>query len=224
MIPDNIIAIREELAAAARRSGRPAAAVELVAVSKTFPPEAVREAAATPHDLFGESRVQEALAKIPLLPARLRWHFIGHLQKNKIRKVLPLVEAIHSVHSVELAEDIDRIAAEEGRRPVVYLQVNIGNDAAKFGFDAESVRPALERTLGLPRLEVAGLMTIPPLATDPEKNRVHFAALRQLRDALAAEFGTPLAGLSMGMSDDYVIAAEEGATIVRVGSAIFGRR
>jgi pyridoxal phosphate enzyme (YggS family) len=212
------------MAAAAARSGRPADAVELIAVSKTHPVEVIRELARAPHQLFGESKVQEVLAKAPELPSALRWHFIGHLQKNKIRKLIPWVEAIHSVDSLPLAEDLDRIAGEEGRRPDVYLQVNIADDTAKHGFTAETVRRDLDALLALPRVNVLGLMTIPALVDDPEKSRPAFAALRRLRDELEAASGVPLPGLSMGMSDDYEIAIEEGATIVRVGSAIFGKR
>ena len=221
---ENLLIVRERIAAAAVRSGRAPAAVELIAVSKTHPVDVIREVSRVPHTLFGESRVQEVLAKAPELPAALRWHFIGHLQKNKIRKLIPWVEAVHSIDSLELAQDLDRIAAEEGRRPDVYLQVNIADDTAKYGFNRESVRRDLEAMLTLTRVNVLGLMTIPALVDDPEKNRPAFAALRTLRDELAAAFGVPLPGLSMGMSDDYEIAIEEGATIVRVGGAIFGQR
>lgn len=223
-ITENLRHVRERMAAAAARSGRPADAVELIAVSKTHPAEVIRELVRAPHTLFGESKVQELLAKAPELPSSLRWHFIGHLQKNKIRRLLPWVEAVHSVDSLALATDLDRIAAEEGCRPDVYLQVNVAEDAAKFGFSPESVRRDLEALLALPRLNILGLMTIPALVEKPEQNRPAFAALRTLRDDLAAAAGVPLPGLSMGMSDDFDIAIEEGATIVRVGSAIFGRR
>jgi pyridoxal phosphate enzyme (YggS family) len=223
-ITENLHRVQERMAAAASRSGRPAEAVELIAVSKTHPAEVVRELSRAPHALFGESKVQEVLAKAPELPSSLRWHFIGHLQKNKIRKLLPWVEAIHSVDSLALAEDLDRIAAEEGRRPDVYLQVNVAEDAAKFGFTRETVRRDLEALLALPRLNILGLMTIPALVDEPEKNRPAFAALRTLGAELSEAAGVPLPGLSMGMSEDFEIAIEEGATIVRVGSAIFGRR
>jgi len=221
---ENLLNVRERIAAAAQRSGRPPEAVELIAVSKTHPVEVIREVARAPHHLFGESRVQEVLAKAPALPSSLRWHFIGHLQKNKIRRLIPWVEAIHSVDSLALAQDLDRVAAEEGRRPDVYLQVNVAGDAAKFGFTPETVRRDLEALLALSRVNVLGLMTIPALVDDPAKNRPAFASLRRLRDDLEKAAGVPLPGLSMGMSDDYEIAIEEGATIVRVGSGIFGRR
>jgi PLP dependent protein len=223
-VSDNLRHILDDLAAAATAAGRDPAEVQLIAVSKTFPATAIAAAAATPHDLFGESRVQELLAKVPELPSRLRWHFIGHLQSNKIRKVLPLIECLHTIDSLELARDVDRIAGEEGRRVDGLVQVNIGRDGAKHGFSPEAVRAALPELLALPRLNLTGLMTIPPLADDPEKSRPHFAALRELRDDLARETGTPLPHLSMGMSGDFREAIAEGATYVRIGSAIFGGR
>ncbi|MDB6132135.1 MAG: hypothetical protein JWM59_378 [Verrucomicrobiales bacterium] len=216
--------IKERMAEAAARAGRRAEEVELLAVSKTFPPEAVEAAAAAGQRLFGESRVQECLTKIPALSGRLSWHFIGHLQSNKIRKILPLCPVIHSVDSTALALDMERIAEEEGLRPEIYLQVNVASDGRKFGFTAQSVRREMEPLLQLRRVQVAGLMTIPPLVADPELSRPHFAALRELRDRLAAETGVPLTGLSMGMSGDYTVSIEEGATIVRVGSLLFGSR
>ncbi|MFN0125218.1 MAG: YggS family pyridoxal phosphate-dependent enzyme [Verrucomicrobiales bacterium] len=223
-LSENLQRVQERIDAATARAGRPAESVDLIAVSKTHPPDVIRELARAHHTLFGESRVQEILAKAPELSSSLRWHFIGHLQKNKVRRLLPWVEAIHSVESLSLAEDIDRIAAEEGRRPDIYLQVNVAEDTAKFGFTRDSVRRDLDAILALPRLNLLGLMTIPALTDDPEKSRPAFAALRELRDSLQQSSGIPLPGLSMGMSDDYEIAIEEGATIVRVGSALFGRR
>ncbi len=223
-ISDNLTEIRELMAAAAERSGRKPGDTTLLVVSKTFPPEAIREAAEHTDPVFAESRVQEALEKIPQLPAHYRWHFIGHLQSNKIRKILPLVETIHSIDSLAIAQDIDRIAGEIGVRPQGYVQVNVANDAAKFGFSPTTVRRDLEALLRLQHLDIIGLMTIPPAVKDSGESRPHFAALRQLRDALESEFQANLPGLSMGMSDDFSIAIEEGATIVRVGSRIFGRR
>jgi pyridoxal phosphate enzyme (YggS family) len=164
------------------------------------------------------------VTKIPECPPHLRWHFIGHLQRNKARRILPLVEAIHSIDSLDRARDLDRIAAELGKRLDIYVQVNVAGDAAKFGLSPEAVRRDLDGLLSLDRLNVVGLMTIPPLVAKPELNRAHFAALRELRDGLEARAGVPIGGLSMGMSDDYEIAIEEGATIVRVGGAIFGKR
>ena len=216
--------IRDRIAAAAQRSGRSGAAVELLAVSKTFPPERLKAAGKAGQRLFGESRVQECLEKIPLLPPQFRWHFIGHLQSNKVRRILPLCEAFHGVDSTALALDFERIASETGSRPQIYLQVNVAGDGRKFGFTAASMLKESGALLALKRVEVAGLMTIPPLVPDPEQSRRHFAALRTLRDQIATETGISLTGLSMGMSGDFEIAIEEGATIVRVGSMIFGDR
>ncbi|MBP7951245.1 MAG: YggS family pyridoxal phosphate-dependent enzyme [Verrucomicrobiales bacterium] len=224
LIHDNISRVREEMAAASARAGRPTAETELLIVSKTFPPDLIGEAAAYPHRDFGESRVQEAMEKIPQLPASLRWHFIGHLQANKVRRILPFCEVFHGVHSLGLARDLDRIAAELGLRPQIYLQVNVADDAAKFGFSPASLREAFESLLHCRRLDILGLMTIPSYSPDPEKSRPHFAALRKLRDQIETEFSVHLPGLSMGMSGDFPVAIEEGATIVRVGSRIFGSR
>lgn len=219
-IAERLAEIRSQIAAAARTAGREPDSVQLCAVSKTFPAAAVQEAMAAGQALFGENRVQEALQKIPLVPPTARWHLIGHLQSNKVRKVLPLVEMIHSVDSEDLARDISRIACELGRRAQVLLQVNVASDDAKFGFTADGVRAAFAELAALPGIEIRGLMTIPPLEGDP---RPYFTALRRLRDELAtAEH--PLPELSMGMSGDFPAAIAEGATIVRVGSAIFGGR
>lgn len=223
-LADRLAAIQERLAEAAARSGRKPSTVELLAVSKTFPAARVREAVEAGHCLFGESRVQEAEPKIAELPARLRWHFVGHLQGNKVRKALPLFEAIHSIDSLELARSVDRVACELGLFPQVYLQANLAREASKFGFTRQDFERDLDELLGLGRLQIAGLMAIPPARPDPEESRADFAALRDLRDHLAARAGIPLPGLSMGMSDDFPVAVEEGATIVRVGTALFGSR
>ena len=216
--------VREFVADAARKSGRNAEQIELVAVSKTHAAEKVQEAIEAGQLLFGESRVQEARAKIPLLPSRLRWHFIGHLQKNKIRHALPLFELFHGIDSLVLAQEMERIAEEEGVRPRVLLEVNVAGEASKHGFSPETLRCDLEAALSLGRLTIEGLMTLPPLAPEAEASRRYFVALRELRDQLEAEFEVRLPQLSMGMSGDFPIAIEEGATIVRVGTAIFGER
>jgi pyridoxal phosphate enzyme (YggS family) len=218
-IATRLAEIRQQIAGAARAAGRDPDSVQLCAVSKTFPAPAIQEAMDAGQTLFGESRAQEAIVKIPQLPPA-RWHFIGHLQSNKVRKILPLVELIHSVDSVDLARDISRIAAETGLKMQVLLQVNVASDDAKFGFTAAGVTAALPELLPLPGIDIRGLMTIPPLEGDP---RPHFAALRELRNRLATP-SHPLAELSMGMSGDFPDAIAEGATIVRVGSAIFGGR
>lgn len=223
-VADHIDVVKCSIAEAACRSARDAEDVELLAVCKTFPAEAVREAVDAGLRLFGENRVQELLTKQPLLPLHLRWHLIGHLQSNKIRKVLPCVEAIQSVDSLNLAKDIDRVAEELGLFPKIYLEVNVAAEASKFGFSFAMLESQLEELLALKRLEVQGLMCIPPAGQKPEDSRKYFIFLREFRDKLEKQFGAKFPKLSMGMSHDYAVAVEEGATIVRVGSAIFGTR
>ena len=223
-LEQRLAAVLENVAQAARKTGRTPDDIELVAVSKTHSPDAIREAADAGQVLFGESRVQEAKAKIPLLPAKLRWHFIGHLQKNKIRAALPSFELFHSVESLELAQQIQRIADDEGQRPKVLLEVNIAGEGTKFGFKPEILESQMEELVALDRLEIAGLMAMAPLAPEPEHSRPYFVQLRELRERLEREGGVGLPHLSMGMSGDYAVAVEEGATLVRVGSAIFGTR
>jgi pyridoxal phosphate enzyme (YggS family) len=223
-IAENLDRVREQIASAAADSGRSTDDVELVAITKTHPAAKVREAIEAGQTLFGESRVQEARAKIPELPSNIHWHFVGHLQKNKIRHALPLFELIHSVDSLALAQDIDRIAEEQGMHPRVLLEVNVAGEGSKFGFAAARLCEQMEQLLALPRLSILGLMTIPPLAEEPEASRKYFVQLRDLRDRLQTEFRVDLAQLSMGMTQDFPIAVEEGATLVRVGTAIFGER
>jgi len=223
-IAENLERVREQIAHTAAKVGRAPNEVELVAITKTHPAEKVREAIQAGQSLFGESRVQEARAKIPDLPSAIRWHFVGHLQKNKIRHALPLFEMIHSVDSLALAQEINRIAEEEGMHPRVLLEINVAGEGSKFGFAPDKLRGQMEALLALPRLSVLGLMTIPPLGEEPEASRKYFVQLRELRDRLQTEFRVDLAQLSMGMTQDYAVAVEEGATLVRVGTAIFGER
>jgi PLP dependent protein len=220
----NLESVRQNIAEAARRAGRDPAEVGLLAVSKTHSAEMIRSLSEAGQVLFGENRVQEALAKIPLLPGRLRWHLIGHLQANKVRKALPHFELIHGVDSLDLALGIDRIAAEEGLFPKVLLEVNVSGEESKHGFEPASLERELERLISLPRLQVEGFMTMAPLAPEAEASRPHFRALRELRDRLSNSAGVPFPTLSMGMSNDYEVGVEEGATLVRVGSALFGSR
>ncbi len=223
-VSGNLERVREQIAEAAAKSGRPVEEIELVAITKTHPVERIREAIEAGQMLFGESRVQEARSKIPELPSNLRWHFVGHLQKNKIRHALPLFELFHSVDSLALARDIDRIAADEGMRPRALLEVNVAGEGSKFGFKAETLRVEMESLLALPRLSIEGLMCIPPLAEEAEASRKFFVRLRNLRDSLEKEFHAKLPHLSMGMTNDFPAAVEEGATLARVGTAIFGER
>jgi pyridoxal phosphate enzyme (YggS family) len=223
-IAGNLHHVQSQIAEAAKKSGRPMNEVELVAISKTHEAEKVRAAFDAGQQLFGESRVQEARAKIPLLPSAARWHFVGRLQRNKVRHALPLFELFHSVDSLELARDMNRIADEEGLRPRILLEVNVAGEGSKIGFAPETLREQMEAILELPRLTIEGLMTIPPLAPEAEASRKYFGALRELRDQFGTEFNLELPQLSMGMSGDFLVAIEEGATLVRVGTAIFGRR
>lgn len=216
--------VRARIAEAAAKSNRRPDEVDLVAISKTHDFEMVRTAVDAGHLLFGESKVQEASGKIPLLPSHLRWHLVGHLQKNKIRHALPLFELIHSVDSVELAQAIERTAQETGLYPRILLEINVAGESSKFGFNAKKLREEIESLLSLQRLSVKGLMCIPPLAPEAEASRKYFVELRELRDALEKEFDVNLPHLSMGMTNDYSVAVEEGATMIRVGTAIFGER
>jgi pyridoxal phosphate enzyme (YggS family) len=224
LIAENLERVREQIAEAARKSNRRVEDVELVAISKTHEAEKVREAVEAGQTLFGESKIQEARIKIPELPSNLRWHFVGHLQKNKIRQALPLFELIHSVDSLALAQDINRVAEEEGLHPRVLIEVNVAGEGSKFGFAPEKLRADMESLLALSRLSILGLMCIPPIADEAEASRKYFVELREVRDRIQAEFHVDLVQLSMGMTQDYAVAVEEGATLVRVGTAIFGER
>jgi pyridoxal phosphate enzyme (YggS family) len=212
------------MAAACARSGRDANDVTLIAVTKTFSADRVREAVDAGQLDVGENRLQEAESKIPLLPSSLRWHYIGQLQRNKVRKVLPLFAMVHSIDSLRLAQYTNEVARDLGLFPKVFLQVNHAEEETKTGFSAAELREQWTALMALDRLEIIGLMTVPPAVDDPEKARPWFAALRQLRDELGQRDGEPLPYLSMGMSGDYEVAIEEGATHVRIGSAIFGSR
>jgi PLP dependent protein len=223
-IAANLERVREQIASAAANAGRSADDVELVAITKTHPAEKVREAIQAGQTLFGESRVQEARAKIPELLSNIRWHFVGHLQKNKVRQALPLFEMLHSVDSLALAQDINRIAQEEGLYPRVLLEVNVAGEGSKLGFEPNRLPEQMETLLALPRLSIEGLMCIPPLAVESENSRRFFVQVRELRDSLEKEFNAKLPRLSMGMTQDFSIGIEEGATLVRVGTAIFGER
>jgi pyridoxal phosphate enzyme (YggS family) len=220
----NLERVLAQISDRARKARRSPDDVQLVAISKTHNAEKVREAYDAGQPIFGESRVQEARAKIPELPSSLRWHFVGHLQKNKIRHALPLFELFHSVDQVDLATDMNRIAEEEGMHPRVLLEVNVAGEGSKFGFQPDKLRQDMEVLLALPRLSIEGLMTIPPLAEQAEASRKYFGDLRELRDRLETEFQMKLPHLSMGMTNDFPVAVEEGATLVRVGTAIFGER
>jgi pyridoxal phosphate enzyme (YggS family) len=222
-----LAAVRDRIAAAARRTGRDPSAVTLVAVSKTFPVERLREALAAGVTDLGENRVQEAEAKAPQLAGAARWHLIGHLQSNKINKALELFSLIHSIDRVELGLAVSERAVRHGRRAPVLLQVNLAEKETQFGLDAAAVGAAARTLAAAGGLALTGLMCIAPEVDDPEGTRPTFRRLATLFGELEPELrraGHPWSHLSMGMSHDYLVAVEEGATLVRVGRAIFGDR
>ncbi len=213
------------IAAAAERAGRAAGDVRLVAVTKTHGPDVVRDAVDAGMDCFGENKVQEAAWKIPLSPASAHWHLIGHLQSNKARQAVRLFETIHSVDSVKLIDTLEAAARQAGARPEIYLEVNVSGEPSKYGLTPEALPGAVEHCLATARaLTLSGLMTMAPFDPEPEHARPHFARLRQLRDEIEARFRIGLPHLSMGMTGDFEVAIEEGATDVRIGTALFGAR
>ena len=229
-VVNNLAAVRERIAAAARRAGRGPEEIALMAVSKTFPPEVIREAYNAGQRLFGENRVQEFADKAGALRdlAGVEWHMIGHLQSNKAAKAAELFSAVDSVDSLRLAEKLNAAAQKLNKRLPVLIEINVGGEAAKSGTAPDS--PELEQLLAaapsLEALQIRGLMTIPPFTEDPQLSRRYFRSLRELRDQTAARRlpGISLDVLSMGMSHDFEVAIEEGSTCVRVGTAIFGER
>jgi PLP dependent protein len=217
-VAHNVERIRERIRIAALRSGRQPEGVTLIAVSKAIEPERIEAAVAAGQTLFGESKVQEARAKIPLLSQHARWHLVGHLQTNKAREAVALFELIHSVDSIKLAVELNKWAERAGKMQAILLEVNTSGEASKFGLKPEDVSATLSEINKLSRVEVQGLMTIAPFFDDAEKTRPSFRRLRELRDE------TGLRELSMGMTQDFEIAIEEGATMVRIGTAVFGER
>ncbi len=220
----NADTVRAEITTACEAAGRVPTEVELLAVTKNHGAWAPEYAARYGLTGVGENRVQEAMEKKPLVAAPLRWELIGHLQSNKARVAAENFDRVQSVDSVKLLRRLDAAAAELNRKLGVLLQVNAGDDPAKFGVDLADAPSLLEAALALPHLQVDGLMTIAPLADDVSIAQRTFANLRELRDRLASDFGTPLATLSMGMSGDLIPAIAAGSTQVRIGTALFGRR
>ncbi len=220
---ERLAALQERMAAACGRAGRDPAEVRLLAVSKGFGPEAIEVAQNAGLNLFGESRVQEAAVKIEA-SSGAEWHLVGHLQRNKARPALELFSMIHSVDSLRLLEALARVAAESGHRPDLLLEVNVSGESSKFGFEPEAVPAALEAAVELGAPPIVGLMTMAPFAKDPEAARPHFRRLRELRDGWQDALGWSLPELSMGMSGDFEVAIEEGATCIRLGTSLFGRR
>ena len=225
-IVSNIRTIRERIAAAATRAGRDPGGIQLMAVSKTVPPERIREAMEAGITLLGENYVQEAREKIPAVGQNISWHMIGHLQTNKVKYVINLFDWIHSVDRLELARELDKRAGQNNRRLNALIEVNVSGEESKNGVEASHALELVRQVSVLPHLSVRGLMTMPPYSDNPETSRPYFQALRQLRDEIsgAAIPGIRMDELSMGMTDDFEVAIEEGATIIRVGRAIFGTR
>jgi len=223
---DILAEVESRLAAAAAKSGRRAEDVEIVAVTKTHGPEVVREAWEAGLGIVGENKVQEAAWKQPLSVGGPEWHLIGHLQKNKVRPALELFTCFHSVDSVALIERIQRVAEDIGARPSILLEVNMSGERSKSGMRPEDAPAAVEAALNCSNLTLEGFMTMAPFVPHDkvEETRPVFAGLRELRDAMETEFGASFPRLSMGMSGDYEIAVEEGATWVRLGTVLFGER
>jgi len=220
--------VRARLAAAARRSGRSPDDVRLIAISKTHPATLIRQVCQLGATDFGENRVQEAEGKINEIGREgVRWHLVGHLQANKARRAVSLFDVIHSLDTVDLAQRLDRLCAEEGRTSLpVLIQIDLGHEETKSGIDESELTHLVESLGPLTRLELIGLMTLPPFFDEPEQSRPFFRRLRELRDELnqRGAFGDRTGELSMGMTHDFEVAIEEGATMVRIGTAIFGAR
>jgi pyridoxal phosphate enzyme (YggS family) len=223
-LAENLAQLRLQIEAACERAGRNPSEVTLLAVSKGQPPEAVRAAADLGLTLFGENKVQEGKLKRSLCPNRLRWHLIGHLQSNKCRDAVLGFEVIQGVDSLALAQELNRWAEKLSRRVAILLEVNIAGEASKFGYPPARLLAEFMAINALPRLEIHGLMTLAPWTPDPEKVRPVFRRLRELRGACEEILGAPLPVLSMGMSGDFPVAIEEGATMIRIGTALFGAR
>jgi pyridoxal phosphate enzyme (YggS family) len=220
----NLETIRQRIRDACGRAGRNPDSVSLLAVTKRIRRKWCRRRRNCGLILFGENKVQEAKAKIPLCPGKLRWHLIGHLQSNKCRDAVELFEMIQSVDSLPLAQEINKRAEQAARTMPVLLEVNVAGEASKFGYRPEQLLAELKELNALPRIEIHGLMTVPPWSAEAEKARPHFRRLRELKQRAEAVLGAPLPHLSMGMSGDFEIAIEEGATMVRIGTALFGPR
>jgi PLP dependent protein len=221
---ENLNSIRQRIAAASARAGREENAVTLLAVSKTHPSETIQTAVACGLLHFGENKIQEAKAKIPLSPSKARWQFIGHLQSNKVRDAVELFEMIQGVDSLSIAKEISKRAEQSAKTMPILLEVNVAGEASKFGYKPELLLAELDELNALPKIEVHGLMAIPPFAPVAERSRPYFQRLRELKMECEKILGVPLPHLSMGMSGDFEIAIEEGATIVRIGTALFGER
>ena len=222
-IEENILRVMERIEKAARKAGRNPEEIKLVAVSKTVEIARVREAVEAGVLILGENYVQEAQKKIEEIGHPVAWHFIGHIQSNKAKYAVRLFDMIHSLDSIPLAEELDRRAEKEGRTMNVMIEVNLSGETTKFGSEEARTFDIARKVLNLRHLSLAGLMTMPPYFDSPEMSRSYFIQLRELKEKMIKE-GVPVKELSMGMSNDFEVAIEEGATYVRVGTAIFGER
>jgi pyridoxal phosphate enzyme (YggS family) len=222
-VKENLLKVRERIERAAQKAGRDPKEIKLVAVSKTVELDRIKEAIEAGVSILGENYVQEAQEKIEALGKSVSWHFIGHLQSNKAKYAVRLFDVIHSIDSIPLAEELNRRVEQPDRVIRVMIEVNLSKEATKFGTDEERVLNLARRIQNLDHLSLEGLMTMPPYFDSPEMSRPYYVALRELKDRMVKE-GIPLKELSMGMSNDFEIAVEEGATYVRVGTAIFGPR
>lgn len=226
MVSENLKVVEENIIRACERSGRKRSDVTLIAVSKTKPVTMMEEAIASGVSIFGENKVQEILKKQPLLPGGAEWHLIGHLQRNKVRSIAGKVAMIHSVDSLRLAEQIQKEYQIQGLTARILIEVNIAREESKFGLMPEETEEVIREIAKMPNIKVCGLMTIAPFVQDPEENRIHFKNLRKLLVDINSKNidNISMMGLSMGMTGDYEVAIEEGATFVRVGTGIFGSR
>jgi pyridoxal phosphate enzyme (YggS family) len=223
-LADNLTLIQQRIRAACDRAGRDVNSVTLLAVSKTHPADTIKAATDLGLTLFGENKVQEAKAKIPNSPGKARWHFIGHLQSNKCRDAVELFSMIQCVDSLAIAQEINKRADQAAKTMPVLLEINVAGEGSKFGYKPEQMLVELRELNSLTRLEIHGLMAIPPFSPVPEKSRPYFKTLRALKTRAEDVLGAPLPVLSMGMSDDFEVAIEEGSTMIRVGTALFGAR
>ena len=223
-ITDNLAQVQQRITTACKRAERSPEEVQLVAVGKKFTADVIREAADCGLTLFGENRVQEAMAKIPDCPGHLRWHFIGNLQTNKCRDAVALFDMLHAVDSLHLAEELNKRCEQAAKVMPVLLEVNVSGEGSKHGFTSGTAVNAMEAFFDFQQLELHGLMTMAPYSRQPESSRPYFQKLRKVKIDCEAKLGAPLPELSMGMSGDYEVAIEEGATLIRLGTTLFGPR
>ncbi|MCF7791951.1 MAG: YggS family pyridoxal phosphate-dependent enzyme [Victivallales bacterium] len=223
-IKNNLEKVNSNIKKYAEKAGRSAKDISLLAVSKTYSSEIILDAYKCGQRKFGENKIQELESKVPVLPDDIEWHLIGHLQSNKVAKAVELAEYIHSVDSVKLVNRINRIAGEKGKNPKILIEINVSGEENKFGASEDETDKILEASLKCENIKVVGLMTMAPFNIDENIKKLVFSSLRKLRDSLEKKYNVKLHELSMGMTSDYEAAVQEGSTIVRIGTAIFGKR